>query len=112
VIFKALNPLPIANDPVSVGLKLNTTPGSTSIGLASLVPGSDLGTVTFVAKIGNGSWQTLGSDDSRDYGMTWDYKTLLGETIPIGTQVKLAAIYKSTSGLVSVSSLKTITIND
>jgi glycosidase len=112
VIFKALNPLPIANDPVSVGLKINTAPGSTSIGLASLVPGSDLGTVTFVAKIGSGSWQTLGSDDSRDYGMTWDYKTLLGETIPIGTQVKLAAIYKSTSGLVSVSSLKTITIND
>ena len=110
MVYKALSPLPVATAAtVSLNVTLNT--GNQTIQLSSGVSGTDLGTVTFVAKQADGSWQVLGSDDSRSFGMTWDYQPFVGTGLAKGSKVAFAAIYKSTSGTISVSSVKTITIN-
>lgn len=110
IILKALSPLPISSETVSVPLSAMLNTGDQSITLNSAISGSDLGTVTFVAKKDGGIWQVLGSDDSRNFGMIWDYQPFVGEGLAYGSKVSVAAIYKSTSGAISVSSIKQITI--
>jgi len=110
LVFKALSALPVAGS-ATVNLDSVVNSGSQNIQLSAGVSGTDLGTVTFVAKQAGGSWQVLGSDDSRSFGMIWDYQPFVGSGLAKGTKVSLAAIYKSTSGSISVSTVKTITIN-
>ena len=110
IILKALSSAPSFNDSVSVPLSANLNTGDQTITLNTAIAGSDLGTVTFVAKKDGGVWQVLGSDDSRNFGMIWDYQPFVGTGLPYGSKVSLAAIYKSTSGTISVSSIKAITI--
>jgi hypothetical protein len=74
------------------------------------VNSQDLGTVTFVMKNGTGPWTALGSDDSRSFGMTWDYQPFVGASVPSGSKLFFAAIYKSSSGAVSVSGIKQVVI--
>jgi hypothetical protein len=42
--------------------------------------------------------------------MTWDYQPYVGNGIASGTKLSLVAIYRSTSGAISVSAAKQITI--
>lgn len=110
VIFRANNQLPLADDNLSITLSAQLNAGSQSIVLSSAVNNQDLGTVTFVMKNGNGPWNSIGSDDSRSFGMTWDYQPLVGAGVPAGSKISFAAIYKSSSGTISVSGIKQVII--
>ena len=112
VVYKALSPIPVANETVFVALGATLDTASSSVQLSAAVANSDFGTVTFAVKKGDGVWQAVGTDDSRSFGMTWDYRPYVGEAVPNGTKVSFAAIYKSSSGVVSVSTIKTLTITN
>ncbi|MCX6496531.1 MAG: alpha-amylase family glycosyl hydrolase [Rhodoluna sp.] len=110
VIFRANNQLPLADDNVSITLSTQINAGSQSVVLSSGVSNQDLGTVTFVMKNGAGPWISIGSDDSRSFGMTWDYQPLVGAGLPAGSKISFAAIYKSSSGAISASGVKQVII--
>ena len=110
VIYRAGSQLPQANSTLPVSLATQLDAGNRSVLLSSGVGGSDLGTVTFVMKTGTGAWSAIGSDDSRSYGMTWDYQPIYGAGLPSGTRVSFAAIYKSSSGAISTSPIKEVVI--
>jgi glycosidase len=110
VIYRANNQLPLANDTMSMTLTAQLNTGSQSVVLSSGVPNPDLGTVTFVMKNGTGPWSAIGSDDSRSFGMTWDYASFVEARVPAGSKIRFAAIYKSTSGALSVSGIKQVII--
>lgn len=112
VVYKAASALPLANDSVSVALGASLDTSSSSVQLSAGVMNNDLGSVTFVAKKADGVWKAIGTDDSRSFGMTWDYRPFVGDAVPSGTKVSFAAIYKSSSGAISVSAVKTITITN
>ena len=112
VVYKSLSPIPVANEAVFVALGATLDTASSSVQLSAAVANSDFGTVTFAVKKGDGVWQAVGTDDSRSFGMTWDYRPYVGEAVPNGTKVSFAAIYKSSSGVVSVSTIKTLTITN
>ena len=112
VVYKALSPLPVATESVSVTLSAALDTSTSSVQLSSGVAIADLGSVTFVVKKGDSAWQPIGTDDSRSYGMIWDYRPFVGESVPRGTKVSFAAIYKSTSGVISVSGIKSLTITN
>jgi hypothetical protein len=78
--------------------------------VTSAVRGTDPGAVTWVAKVGNGNWETIGTDDSADYGMTWDYN--IGRQTPLaaGAEIDIVAIYKNSSGGLSLSKSQHIVI--
>lgn len=110
LIYRANSQLPAANDNVSVTLAALADSSTKTILLGSGVSNQDLGSVTFVMKNGNGPWTAIGTDDSRNFGMTWDYQPIVGAGIPAGSKLSFAAIYKSTSGTVSVSGIKVVVI--
>jgi hypothetical protein len=110
LIYRANSQLPSANDSVSVTLGAQLDSASKAIVLSSGVNNQDLGSVTFVMKNGTGPWTAIGTDDSRNFGMTWDYQPLVGAGIASGSKLSFAAIYKSTSGTVSVSGIKVVVI--
>ena len=109
VIFKANSALPLADQTLLVSLNATLDSGSKSVNLSAGVPGNDLGTVSFAIKQNNGPWSVVGSDDSRSFGMTWDYQSLLGTTLAPQTKLSIVAIYKSTTGKISVSGIKQLT---
>jgi len=110
VVFRANNQVPVANDNVSITLSAQLNAASQSIVLSSAVNNPDLGTVTFVMKNGTGPWSAIGSDDSRSFGMTFDYQSISGTGIAKGSKLSFATIYKSTSGTISVSGNKQVII--
>jgi glycosidase len=110
IIYRANNQLPLANENVSVTMAAKLDSASQTVVLSSGVDNLDLGTVTFVMKNGNGPWTAIGTDDSRSFGMTWDYQPLVGAGTPSGSKLSFAAIYKSSSGAVSVSGIKLVVI--
>jgi len=110
VIFRANNQLPQADEAVSITLSAQLNTGNQSVVLNAGVNNQDLGTATFVMKIGTGPWSAIGSDDSRSFGMTWDYQNLDGTGAPKGSKLSFATIYKSTSGALSVSGIKQVII--
>jgi hypothetical protein len=110
VIFRANNQLPLADEAVSITLSAQLNTGNQSVVLNAGVNNQDLGTATFVLKIGTGPWSAIGSDDSRSFGMTWDYQNLDGTGAPKGSKLSFATIYKSTSGALSVSGIKQVII--
>ena len=110
IIYRANSQLPLANDSVSVTMAAQVDSASQTVVLSSGVDNLDLGTVTFVMKNVNGPWTAIGTDDSRSFGMTWDYQPLVGAGTPSGSKLSFAAIYKSSSGAVSVSGIKLVVI--
>jgi glycosidase len=110
VVYRAANQLPDASSSVSVSLGASVNSGNQSVTLSSNVSTTDLGSVTWVMKQGDQPWSVLGTDDSQSFGMTWDYQPYVGDGISSGTKLSLVAIYRSTSGAISVSAAKQITI--
>lgn len=108
VIYKALNQLPSANNLEQVSLTTALDSASKAVNLSAGVSGIDLGTVTFAVKENNGPWSVIGSDDSRNFGMIWDYRSLTGAGPVTGTKLSFVAIYKSSSGKISISPVKQI----
>lgn len=110
LVLKANGPIPQADENLLVGLNTAIDSASKSVILSSAVPGKDLGTVTFAVKQNNGPWSVVGADDSRSFGMVWDYQNILGVGPSSQTKVSIVAIYKSTSGKISISPIREVTI--
>jgi hypothetical protein len=110
LVLKANGPIPQADENLLVGLNTAIDSASKSVILSSAVPGKDLGTVTFAVKQNNGPWSVVGADDSRSFGMVWDYQNILGVGPASQTKVSIVAIYKSTSGKISISPIREVTI--
>ena len=108
VIFKSLSPLPEANTIEQVSLNTVVDSASKTVNLSAGVTGLDLGTVTFAVKENNGPWSVIGSDDARNFGMVWDYRSLSGAGPATGTKLSFVAVYKSSSGKISISPVKQI----
>ena len=110
LVYRANSQLPAANESVPVTLGAQLDSASKAVVLSSGVNSQDLGSVTFVMKNGTGPWTAIGTDDSRNFGMTWDYQPFVGSAPTSGSKISFAAIYKSTSGAVSVSGIKLVVI--
>ena len=110
LVLKAAKSLPIVSSSPKVYLTASLFSSGESFTLTSAVRGIDPGNVTWLAKVGNGPWESLGTDDSAEYGMTWDYN--IGREIPIqaGDEIDLVAVYKNTSGGLSLSKSEHIVI--
>lgn len=103
LVLKAVKNLPVVTSSPKVYLNTSVFTSGQSITMTSAVRGTDPGAVTWVAKVGNGNWETIGTDDSADYGMTWDYN--IGRETPLaaGAEIDIVAIYKNSSGGLSLS---------
>jgi len=103
IVLKAANNLPAVTSSPKVYLNTSLFTTGQSITLTSAVRGTDPGSVTWVAKVGNGNWESIGTDDSADYGMTWDYN--IGRETPLATgdELDIVAIYRNSSGGISLS---------
>ena len=108
LVYKAASPIPLADSLETVSLTTAIDSASKTVNLSAGVTGIDLGTVTFAVKENNGPWAVIGCDDSRGFGMTWDYRSLTGAGPATGTKLNFVAIYKSSSGKISVSPVKQI----
>ena len=110
LVLKAVKNLPVVTSSPKVYLNTSVFTSGQSITMTSAVRGTDPGAVTWVAKVGNGNWETIGTDDSADYGMTWDYN--IGRQTPLtaGAEIDIVAIYKNSSGGLSLSKSQHIVI--
>jgi alpha-amylase len=61
--------------------------------VAANVGGSSFNEVTFYAKVGNGTWQSIGTDDSRPYRVFHDISP-----VPDGTKVTYRAVVRDNAG--------------
>ena len=103
IVLKANKALPVvASSPKVYQTASLFTSGST-IKVTAAVRGTDPGSVTWVAKVNDGQWERIGTDDSSNYGMTWDYNLNRNSPLVANDVVIVAAIYKDTSGGLSVS---------
>jgi hypothetical protein len=71
--------------------------------MEAAIRGYDPGSVTFIAKVNDGQWERIGTDDAADYGMNWYYNQDRDVKIQPTDQVYLVAIYKNSSGGISMS---------
>ncbi len=110
VIYRAANQLPLADSTVAVTVGATVSGSNQTVTLSSNVSTTDLGSVTWVMKAGDQPWSVVGTDDSKNFGMVWDYQPMVGSGVPSGTKITFVAIYKSTSGAISVSGAKQVTI--
>ncbi|MGH3731037.1 MAG: pullulanase-type alpha-1,6-glucosidase, partial [Micromonosporaceae bacterium] len=75
------------------------TPDSSVRGLAEVsadVPGDGFAQVTFAAKVGNGEWQAIGTDDNRPFRV---YHDLAG--VPADTKVAYKAVVTDAAGRIA-----------
>ena len=100
---KANKTLPVVTSSPKVYQTVSWSASNETIRVTAAVRGTDPGQVTWLAKVNDGEWERVGTDDSTDFGMTWDYN--LGRQTPIqtGDTVVLVAVYKNTSGGLSIS---------
>lgn len=108
LVYKALSPLPLADNIEQVTLATTVDSASKTVNLSAGVTGTDLGSVSFAVKQNSGPWSVIGVDDARNFGMVWDYRSLSGVGPASGTKLSFVAIYKSSSGKVSISTVKQI----
>ena len=110
VIYRASSTLPVASPTTPVTVRVQVSSGDQSILLDSTATSQDLGAVTFAVQKGNGVWSAIGTDDSRGFGMKWDYQPNVGPGLVKGTKLNFVAIYKSSSGTVSLSGVSSVVI--
>jgi glycosidase len=105
VVLKAQSTLPVKNTVGSVNLFVSKDQGLASWKVRASIPNwDDPSTCTFVIKVNNGNWDVLGVDDSIDWKMI-----LSGAKYPAGAKLTIAAIVKSTTGAIGVSSAIQVT---
>ena len=66
------------------------------------VGGSSFNEVTFYAKVGDGKWTPIGTDDTRPYRVFHDVSS-----IPDGTEVTYRAVVATTPAISELSSAQT-----
>jgi glycosidase len=108
LVLKANKALPTVTTSPKVYQTVRT--GNNSIRLGAAIRGMDPGTVTWAVKVNEGSWERVGTDDAGTYSMDWDYNTDRVSQIQVGDKLTFVAIYKNTSGGISVSKPEQITI--
>lgn len=103
LVLKASKTLPVVASAPKVYQTVSWSPSTENIRLTAAVRGTDPGQVTWMAKVNAGDWERIGTDDSADYGMTWDYN--FGRQTPIvsGDKLVIVAVYKNSSGGLSIS---------
>ena len=103
LVLKATKNLPVVTTAPKVYLSTALFSSGQSITLTAAVKGVDPGSVTWVAKAANGAWETIGTDDSADFGMTWDYNQDRQTPLVAGDQLDIVAVYRTSSGGLSLS---------
>lgn len=103
LVLKANKKLPIVTSSPKVYQTASLFSSGSAIKLTAATRGTDPGSVTWAAKVNDEDWQSVGTDDSNNYGMTWDYNLNRETPLAAGDKVVLVAIYKNSSGGISVS---------
>lgn len=110
LVLKAAKKLPVVTSSPKVYMTSSLFAAGEVINLTAAVRGTDPGAVTWAARVNGGAWERIGTDDSADYGMSWDYKIYRDTPLVSGDQVDLVAIYQNSSGGISVSKSNLINI--
>ena len=84
---------------------LSVSPSADRTGVVADIPRDSFYEVTFLAKVGNGAWKDIGTDDNAPYRVFQDTSD-----IEPGTQVSYKAIVLDNAGHTSTSSARTETI--
>jgi glycosidase len=84
---------------------LSVTPSADRTGVVAGIPRDSFYEVTFLAKVGNGAWKDIGTDDNAPYRVFQD-----SSVIEPGTQVSYKAIVLDNAGHTRSSAVKTVTI--
>jgi glycosidase len=87
------------------GSSLSVTPSADRTAVVADVPRDSFYDVTFLAKVGNGAWKDIGTDDNAPYRVFQDTSD-----IDQGTQVSYKAIVLDNAGHTRSSTVKTVTI--
>ena len=110
LVLKATKNLPVVTSSPKVYQTASLFSSGSTIKLTAAVRGTDPGSVTWVAKVNNGNWERIGTDDASTYGMTWDYNLNRDNPLVTNDVVVIAAIYRNSSGGLSISSPTQLTI--
>ena len=110
LVLKAVKKLPTVTTSPKIFLTSSLFASGAVINLTAAVRGYDPGSVTWAARVNDGAWERIGTDDSADYGMSWDYNIYRDTPLASGDRVDIVAIYKNSSGGLSISKSNRITI--
>jgi alpha-amylase len=91
VVYKSVDRIPRSDaaPQVSLDSPAISTESNSRIMVSANVGGSSFNEVTFYAKVGNGTWTSIGTDDTRPYRVFHDVSS-----IPDGTQVTYRAVVR------------------
>ena len=103
LVLKANKSYPQVSASPKIYLNANGSSTGETISMTAAVRGYDPGSVTFVAKVNDGEWERIGTDDAADYGMNWYYNVNREVKIQPTDRVYIVAIYKNSSGGISMS---------
>ena len=103
LVLKAAKSYPQVTASPKVYLNASGSSMGETISMTSAVRGYDPGSVTWVAKVNDGAWERIGTDDASEYGMTWYYNQNREVKIQPTDQIYIVAIYKNSSGGISIS---------
>ncbi|MFN5160076.1 MAG: alpha-amylase family glycosyl hydrolase [Rhodoluna sp.] len=103
LVLKANKPYPQVSSSPKIYLSASGSSTGETIAMQAAIRGYDPGSVTFIAKVNDGQWERIGTDDAADYGMNWYYNQDRDVKIQPTDQVYLVAIYKNSSGGISMS---------
>ena len=84
---------------------LSVTPSADRTGVVADIPRDSFYEVTFLAKVGNGAWKDIGTDDNAPYRVFQDTSV-----VEPGTQVSYKAIVLDNAGHTRSSAVETVTI--
>ena len=110
LVLKANKSYPAVTSSAKVFLTTALSAQGQVISMTSAVRGFDPGSVTWVAKINDGAWERIGTDDAADYGMSWYYNQNREDALGSGDVIHIVAIYKNSSGGISISKSHEITL--
>ena len=91
VVYKSVDRIPRSDaaPQISLDRPAISTESNSRILVSANVGGSSFNEVTFYAKVGNGTWTSIGTDDTRPYRVFHDVSS-----IPDGTQVTYRAVVR------------------
>jgi glycosidase len=103
LVLKANKSYPTVSSSPKIYLSASGSALGETISMNAAIRGYDPGSVTFIAKVNDGDWERVGTDDAADYGMNWYYNQGREVKIQPTDNVYLVAIYKNSSGGISIS---------
>ena len=103
VVYKSVRKIPRSNAAPRISLNAPAPAAETNSRMlvSADVSGSSFNEVTFYAKVGNGDWKSIGTDDTRPYRVFHDVYS-----IPDGKAVAYRAVVRDNAGHTRVSGLR------